>query len=229
MPRKARPHGTATEMFSMARMPKWKKHTVDCVQARIAAEQFQETGNSVYAMEAFLFARKSGVTPPSNVLEWLALCFGKYLDQEGAESLDSILGLNRGKGKDGAYKKALLAQRDDMLFHDMAKLRSLSLDLTVEEAAHMVARRLEETRGWNKTRWKLRTLQSETLASKYNRWRGRRQEERAFREALFGDNPALRSWLPEWRVEDVCNYLREFPGDSLPLRLKRLLGQRLEP
>jgi hypothetical protein len=175
------------------------------------SQEFEVTGNPVYAIEAFLLARLGGRVPPENVLQWLARSFRKWLDAKGAEPLDRIMGLSVGKGGTPPYKAAMLRGRDETLYRDIVVLRLLGA--TIEEASHMVSRRaasLPESR--NGGEWP--EIAADTLAQKYKRWPDRRRMELFYKNVMHPN---------KWGPEDLRTYLEDFPTDSIPPRLRIFL------
>jgi hypothetical protein len=187
--------------------------------ARYSATKFRETGNPVYAIESFLRARLAGKVPPKRVLAWIEKCFTEWHDvHQGKKSLDSIMGLDKGRGNRlSAFERILLEERDYRLLSDVSRL--VCLGATVEKAAGMVARKLEESKNRDRSRWTIRTLSADTIAQRYLRWPKRKNEERFMKDII------LRGWTDD----DERAYLKSFPADclepvdSLPLPWRRLL------
>jgi hypothetical protein len=172
--------------------------------AKSSERQFRATKNPVYAIESFRRAQLAGKTPPKKILAWIGECFQAWHEAEGKskQSLDSIMGLTPGRGGTPAYKAALLAERDTMLFCDIARL--IRLGATMEQAAHMVFRKLENSGRWNKTRWRLALPNEDSILQGYKRWPEKRKTERFYMKHF-----------PEWTVRSESKYLSTFPPDSL--------------
>ena len=101
-------------------------------------------------------------------MAWIEKCFSEWHGAQGKNvTMDKIMGLKPGSGKDPAYKAALLDDRNAMLFYDMARL--IRLGARIAEAAEMVSRKLEGSKGWNKSKWHLSTANSDSLAQAFTR------------------------------------------------------------
>lgn len=187
--------------------------------APLKASMFRSTQNPVYGLESFCISVEEGIVPDQHILKWLGECFWQCLEHHRLNratkknSLDHIMGLSSKSGGTPAYKAALLAERNEMLLLDIARLRSLRVGLTTDEAAEMVARRLAGTRDWNKSSWKLANIGHDTLVKRYNRWPSHRELEERLKDTVTG----------KWGSDKIREYLRQYPEDSLPPRLELLL------
>jgi hypothetical protein len=183
--------------------------------ATLKASMFRSTQNPVYGLESFCISVEEGVAPDQDILKWLRECFLECLEHHRlhratkTNSLDHIMGLSSKSGGTPAYKAALLAERNEMLLLDIARLRSLPVGLTTDEAAEMVARRLAVTRDWNKSSWKLANVGHDTLVKSYNRWPSHRELEERLKDRVTG----------KWSPDKIREYLRQYPNGSLPPRL----------
>lgn len=183
------------------------------------AERFCKTGNPVYAIESFVRARLAGKVPPKRVLAWIEKCFTEWLEvHQGRKSMDSIMGLEKGKGNRlSAYQRVLIEERDDRLLSDVSRL--VCMGATIEKAAQMVSRKLEDSRNWNRSKWPIRKPNADTIARRYMEWAERKDVDGFHRDII----------LPRWSDDDERGYLRSFPTDclepvdGLPLRWRRLL------
>jgi len=176
------------------------------------AKRFQETGNPTFAIEAFLCAHQARVATPKHVLDWMAKSMEYWYKAEGKTLLDEIMRLKVSKGRTPVFKRALLADRDEMLFSDMARLRCLLPGITVQEVASAVSQRLTVTPGWNQSRWKLANLDAQTLSRHFKTWPSRRLWEESLSEHVSG-----------WSTEDRERYLARFPPLALPKRFSNHL------
>jgi hypothetical protein len=181
--------------------------------AQSDAKKFHETRNPVYAIRSFQRAQLAGRTPPKKILAWIGECFQAWCDAEGKgkQSLDSIMGLTPNRGGTPAYKAALLEERNLMLFYDIARL--IRLGATMEQAVHMVFRKLEKSGRWNKTRWFLALPNEDSILQGYKRWPEKRKTERFYVK-----------YFPEWTVRSESKYLATFPPDSLAPYFKQELA-----
>ena len=68
-------------------------------------KQFQETGDSIYAIKAIICAQDTGLRIPNCISAWQADVYREYLENEGSQSLDKLSKLSIGRGKDKALKK----------------------------------------------------------------------------------------------------------------------------
>jgi hypothetical protein len=188
--------------------------------APLKASMFRKTQNPVYGLESFCISVEEGVVPDEHILKWLRECFLLCLEHHRLNratkknSLDHIMGLSSKPGGTPAYKTALLAERNEMLLLDIARLRSLPMRLTTDEAAEMAARRLADTRDWNKSSWKLANIGHDTLVKSYNRWPSHLKLEERLKDIVTG----------KWGPDKIREYLRQYPHDSLPPKLRSLFA-----
>jgi hypothetical protein len=170
---------------------------------------FEESKNPVYALEAFLIAREADLEIPSWTLSWLDGPFKEFYASSGKKNLNELLGFSRGQGQQGtAFKALAVAERNDILLRDIARLRS-HFNMSLEEASYMVARRLEETplAEFNRTVFKVKKdITDRTLRDLYSSEPIYEQIEKQFRKR-------------PWTEKDKAKYLELYPPDSLPLRL----------
>lgn len=179
---------------------------------RFKVEVFRKTRGPLLAVETFLLARKARVAPPETILKWIEESFQQWYEAQGTKSLELIMGLRGGKGQIPAFKAVLIGDRNEMLFSDMARLRCCLPGITLEEVAQAVCARLENTPGWNKSRWKLAELDGQTLTRRYKSWPSRRSWEES-----------LKKYIPGWSVEQKQRYLALFPPLALPARFRNHL------
>jgi hypothetical protein len=182
------------------------------VQSKV--KKFRQTGNPVYAVEAFLLAQQEKIETPKQILEWLTSCLKKWHDGQATESLGRIMGLEVGKGKTPPYKAALIDDRNEMLYTKIAALKSLGLN--VEDSAEMVSRGHEDNTGWNISRWRLAKPSAEWLYYSYTRWPARHTLQRYFAEES-----------PKWSHERIRKFLSIFPPESISRAAREALEKRL--
>ncbi len=177
------------------------------VQLLTRQTKFNRDGDPLAAIEAFLLSNKAGIYPPLWVLDFMTGVFEHWRQRNGSESLDKLFGLSRGKGQQPALKEALRQERDQNIMLDMWRLRGL-FSATLEEAAHMIARRMEDE-DWDGTGLNLGDLTADTILDKYRKdgW-----------AQLFSKYPD--SYLPKWNQDKRDKYLALFPADSYPPGMK---------
>lgn len=175
---------------------------------------YEEPPNPVYVLQAFLLCRQRGENPPEWVMRWIEKGFKEYSESYGREDLDALLGFTEGKGKDPAFKRDLIEHRNDTLLTDIALLRGI-FDLSLDQAAYMVERRLEETpeSEFNKSEWPIGRPKARRLRDLYARdpiYKGTEKDI----QKTFGDR---------WTEKDKREYLKQYPDDSFPEELKAYL------
>ncbi len=147
-------------------------------------------------LEAFKLAVDNKLEVPDVLLRYIAHLFGEYLAAEGRLSLDELFLLRAtGKGREKSAARLAREKRNQDRVSEMSWLRSI-LGVTVPEAAHMVARRLE-TEG--------KAVSSDSLQDTYY---AERRERGNLRDDYLDENVL--------KVETISKY----PDDSIPLRLK---------
>lgn len=174
-----------------------------CMLLTMRRRQFKKTKNPIFAIEAFLIARESKLFPPMWVLNWLGEAFKKYHSGQGTQSLEKMFGLVPGRGQSPLFKALGEEERDEMLALDVWRLRTL-FNVSIETAATMVSRRLEETPDWNKSRYALHALSAKTIEDRY---------KKKWKKLL--DLPDLRHrYLSSLTKMEADEYLKSFPPDS---------------
>lgn len=170
---------------------------------------FRETGNPVYAMQAFLLSLWSGVYPPLEILWWIQHAF--HACHTGPDrDVNKALGFAKGRGND-VFGKAYRADRDRELCAYMDIL--IVLGATREEAAAVVCERFNaDEDGWNE-QLNLSALEPETLLKQYGkRPKEARQLSEDFEE--IAADPAKTAY-----------FLKDFPqtymGEVLKSRLQK--------
>lgn len=169
----------------------------------------EEKKKAVYAIEVFLNAHENGLYPPLEVLDYLAGIFKDFHVSQGRKSIDRLMGFTAGKGQAPIFKKFAEKERDARLCLDVHRL-NLVFGVAVNDAAYMVARRLEDTEKWDNTGFNLKTIGADRLAVIYKKnWR------KIFKECddLFQKE--------DWSPGKKKNFLALFPPDSLPNSLKK--------
>jgi hypothetical protein len=124
--------------------------------------------------------------------------------------VERVMGL-RGRGKTPALQAARERSRDQYLFSEMILLRSLgwNMCLTVEEAAKMVCAVCEKA---DPTGWKEWGITPKALAGKFER------SNLCDREFV-----TLTAELEPMTFEDAQQWVKEFPPNSLPPRLRKFI------
>ncbi|GAV20824.1 hypothetical protein MMIC_P1799 [Mariprofundus micogutta] len=134
-------------------------------------DEFDRTKNPIIAMEAFVISHKVGLFPPMWVLNFFANGFEEYHEALGKISLDRVLGLVRGKGQTNAFKELINKDRNENVALEAYRLRHL-FNISIEEAAFMVFRRIEHMDGqnnWDLTGLNIRAISEETIKDICNR------------------------------------------------------------
>lgn len=182
----------------------------------LRVNQFKETKNPVYAIEAFLLAHEAGLYPPLSILNFMADIFKKYHEMLGKVSLDRVFGFRNYKGQSPAFKQVLMAdERDSTLMMDIYRLRRL-FGISVEKAAEMVNKRLKgiPDKEWDKTGLKIEKLSYDSLRDKYLRkWIKILEQD-------DHDEITARGFS-KWTEEDKIEYLKKYPPVSIPEKLRQ--------
>ena len=174
--------------------------------------QFEGRKNPVYAIDAFLIAHDAGLYPPMWALNYVIEVFKKYYEVQGTMSLDKLFGLSKGKGKTKPFLETVNEERDQMLMVMVYQFRAI-FGCTVDEATHLVARRLEDTpyEVFNKTMVKVNKLSEDTLKSLYlKKWK----------KFLESDKKLTRQTFSKLTEDKKAGYLVGYPEDAIPERLK---------
>jgi hypothetical protein len=171
-----------------------------------AVSRFEESKNPVVMIEAFLLAKRAGVFPPNEAMDWLAGCFEAFHDGQGKVPMDTCMGLKK-RGATPPVKALLIEERNEMIFTDMSAL--MHLGATREEAAQIVAITLDVL-DWNKTVYDISDPSCETLIDLHARW---------------PDHRTTVSWASEHldKPGSAANFLQKFDRQHLPEKLLRLL------
>ncbi|KXK32653.1 MAG: hypothetical protein UZ01_00475 [Candidatus Brocadia sinica] len=161
---------------------------------------FHRTQNPVYAIQAFLLAHEAGIYPPLWVLNYMHKIFKNFWKSNGKKSLDALFGFSRGKGQEPAFKSVFNEDRDEMLMKDVFRLTILGY--SVSRASHMVSRRLEETKDWDKTGLSLSTLTADSINDRYlKKW-----------SKIFNCDFTRKHTL-NWLAKNKMSFLEKFPED----------------
>jgi hypothetical protein len=185
-------------------------------EVRKKVKQFRKTRNPALCVEIFLLAKTAGVAYPAVILKSLHEWFKQWYESQGKIPLDEIMGLKPSRGKTPPYLVLLLEDRDRMLFDKVARLKSMGVN--IEKAVEIVDRGFEAAKDWNKSLWKLRKVNADTIARNYWKWPERKEMEQFYNAP---DNPL-------WTAKHKRDFLRQFPPDSLPQELKEVQFPRVE-
>ncbi len=164
---------------------------------------FKHNPNPLYAIEAFLLAHEVGVYPPLWVINYMAETFDDWRKSSGEESLDKLFNLKAERGQTPTYKADLEERRDERLCQDVYVLKTF-FKFSIDEACHMVERRLEEIPDWNKTALNLTAIKTETIKERYYKKWG---------EICAGLNDEFALAL---KRDGRLDFLKQFPEDSFP-------------
>ena len=160
---------------------------------------FEDTHQPLNALQVFVRSGKLEIYPPLPVIGYLERGIHEYLEAEGKKRLDECLGLVSKPGVENHFSKWKRHNRDMKLRQYMILLRK-TFNLTVEMAAGLVSKLPN-------------SLKQETLEHRFKKdktWK-------AHRQVL---EPA--EWFQLTSIEAQQNFLKIFPYDSLPNRLKPL-------
>jgi hypothetical protein len=166
-------------------------------------DKYEETGNAVYLVEAFLLSHDLGVFPPIAVLNWLAKSFDEFhkkngIDDKGkALNVSRMLGLAPGKGQEKLFQPLVREELDDQLMLAMAKL-VIQFELSAIDAARVTEAQLCAIAGWNKSRFDIKAPYAAELVKKYSKVRG------AY-EVLFSE-PLVPKWTDEQRRDFIIGF-----------------------
>jgi hypothetical protein len=172
---------------------------------------YEEDANPITCIRAILFCDGAGLSLPLWVVSWLVKAFREYCESYGRKDLASLMGLAGAKGKDPAFKKFLMRRRDDILLTDIALLKGV-FAVSLNDAAYMVERRLEETpeSEFNKSEWPIERPKARRLKDLYSRNPIYKKIEEDIKKE-FGER---------WTEEQKRNCLRRYPKKSLPEELR---------
>ncbi len=170
---------------------------------------YEQRGDAVALLEAFLLAHDFGLYPPMWVLESLAKAFRIYLRNEGSTPLADTLGINLGRGK-SLFKKTAEDELTQQLALQLFYLRTLFC-ISVEHAAEMLEAKLEQYPVVNNTRWKhlKKTYRAKTLRDSYSKWKKSAHLEEIVTHPLhpdYKDHP--------WSKKQRKSFLASFPQES---------------
>lgn len=122
-------------------MKKIKVDTTERFKQELIAleEKYIQIGNPVYALEAFLTARKEGLDIPIWVMDWLEKGLLKYYVSFGTENLGHLFGFNADvSGKTPSFKKIIIERRNRLLVLHTFILANCFDGITISKAAQMV-------------------------------------------------------------------------------------------
>ncbi len=176
------------------------------LRAFLESELNWSSRNPVELAAGFIDAVETGQSIPEDSLAWLAHGLRGWFRSKGAKgTLERALSLFSGKaGKKGAYDVAIRRYRDSDLLSDMLILTSLGL--SIEKAAELACGRCAEA-------YPEYAIDVDWLVKKFKR--SPYKELKAFLTAMGEE------LLPA----DVPEYLRQFPQESIPERMRPLLRQ----
>ncbi|MGA2467623.1 MAG: hypothetical protein ABSH06_25160 [Thermodesulfobacteriota bacterium] len=178
---------------------------------------FEETGNPVYALEAFFAAHAVGLYPPLWAIDWLLRAFRSFYKSNGEENINRLLGFSKGRGQDIiGFKKRVFEARNGLLQNEVITLLGV-FDVNLTDACKMVAKRIAKFPGLQEkeTGMRIHKLSWRTLYD------------------LYSKNPMNKKWEHynrrhlKWSEQEKGKYLEKYPSDSyewkrgkLKLRLK---------
>ncbi len=175
------------------------------IPLKCAEMQFLKEKNPLEALRLIALANMAGVYPPLSVLKFLSRKITEYFDLYGTVSLDKILGLTKKKGQEKAFVKNLIRKRDQTLLLDISRLRKV-FGLSIPEAILMVKKRIDKT-PFNETPYKIKKPSENWLRTLYHRKKA---------SDYFSDRH-----IKQWTEVKKKNYLKKYPIDSIPNRIKK--------
>lgn len=177
---------------------------------------YQERGDAVALIEAFLLAHDAGLYPPMWVLDALAKGFHTYYKRQGKKPLADALGLNLGPGK-SQFKQSAIEELHEQLALQMYQLR-LCFSLSVADAAVMLEAKLKRSPVVNTTEWKGlgKNYVAETFSRNYSRWRKAARLEESVTNPFHPDNKDH-----PWTKAQRRSFLTSFPRESWDHLIKK--------
>jgi hypothetical protein len=114
--------------------------TASCI-----AQEFEHTGDPVYAVSSFICSRRTGEPIEEPVLRFFEMKLNEWIRFGGVRRLDEIMGLSPGQGAISALRKTWRRERDDRLFKTVALLLKLGWELqkAAEAACAQLQREIE--------------------------------------------------------------------------------------
>jgi hypothetical protein len=180
-------------------------------EAKKAALDFEETGNPVFAMQAFVSAKCLGISVPESVDQWVVDCFLKCLESGGAESLERVMGLVVRKGQTSPFEAVRRQMRDLKVFSRMAQL--VCHGVGKAEAAGMVRALFCWHLDHDGPALGSEVLSVETIIKEYSKWEKREVFEEIYRAQV----------LPLLTGDKLSVLFAEYPAGSIPDRFKPLI------
>lgn len=144
--------------------------TLDILAMHCRKSQFENEGNPVYPIEAFMLAYQNGLYPPVWVMDFMYKAFEGWHTSNGRKSLDEWFGLKPDVGQTPVFKKLLTEDWYEILLFDVLKLR-LFFGYTVDKACAMVRDKLEESKDYDKTKWGLTMPNEGTIRNEFFKWK----------------------------------------------------------
>jgi hypothetical protein len=166
-----------------------------------------EENKGLRAMDALCLAHELGYYPPRWACDHFAKAFSEWNAARGKISLDRVLGLRPGRGKDPAYKSDLISARNQMVLMDVK--RFVSLKVSVSQAAALASLRMQHE-NWDQSGWNLGNLSAEAIEKLY------------YASGWARDDSYLP--LKNWTNRDIAEWLAHFPEVDLPPALRRRLN-----
>lgn len=178
---------------------------------------YQERGDAVALIEAFLSAHDAGLYPPMWVLDALAKGFHAYYRGQGEKPLADALGLNLGSGK-SHFKESATSELHQQLALELFRLKTC-FSLTIAESAEMLEAKLEQHPVVNKTKWKGLGKQyaAGTFTKKYPQWIKAARLDEADIDNPFHPDYRKHPWSKDRRKA----FLTSFPRESWDHLLKK--------
>lgn len=143
---------------------------LDYLTLRLKESAFNEEQNPVYVVEAFLMAYRLGLFPPLWVMEYAVKAFECWHKSNGRKELGECFGLKLDTGQKSAFRKLLLADRDEDFCYEVLKLQVL-FDYSADKACNMVSRKLEDSKDFNKTKVKIKKPEADSINDIFFRWK----------------------------------------------------------
>lgn len=156
------------------------------MDVQVMLEEFGETGNHLFLLEAFVASFRAGQKPPQAALAWLADGLEAWADSAGAQALEHCLHLRPPRGGRALFAEWDRRLANSVLLADMDVL--VYLGATREQAAAIALDRRPNAGG----AWQYE-ISAETLLRTYASRRRRTARERL--QQLAGSPEAAAAFL----------------------------------
>jgi len=112
----------------------------------VLLQRWYEDSDPVAPLDAFVYCYEGGVYPPTWVMDWIGQALTRYLDEQGATSIDKLLRLKPGRGQAHPIRERERAGKTSILAHS-AWIWARAYGVPTGEAAYRAVRRSESQGG----------------------------------------------------------------------------------